>query len=154
ASPYCGDSPIGTTQDVARRLGVPALHRAKLTGRGVHVAVVDTGIDSSRIPVAGGWAPTPGYEPGSSAPNHGTMVASDVRIAAPDAQILDYALLKSQAGSWTAFLSDAIAAFADLVERVNAAPEIGRASCRERVESAEGAGAVKKKKRDTSGGQE
>ena len=122
ASPYCGDSPIGTTQDVARRLGVPALHRAKLTGRGVHVAVVDTGIDSSRIPVAGGWAPTPGYEPGSSAPNHGTMVAYDVRIAAPDAQILDYALLKSQAGSWTAFLSDAIAAFADLVERVNAAP--------------------------------
>ena len=27
-SPYCGDSPVGTTQDVARRLGVPALHRA------------------------------------------------------------------------------------------------------------------------------
>src|SRR5438034_4512264 len=34
-SPYCGASPIGATQDVARRLGVPALHRAKLTGRGV-----------------------------------------------------------------------------------------------------------------------
>src|SRR2546428_52992 len=71
---------------------------------------------------AGGWAPTPGYVPGSSAPNHGTMVAYDVRIAAPDAQIFDYALLKSQAGTWAAFLSDAIAAFADLVERVNAAP--------------------------------
>jgi len=121
-SPYCGASPIGATQDVARRLGVPALHRAKLTGRGVHVAVVDTGIDGSRIPVAGGWAPTPGYVPGSSAPNHGTMVAYDVRIAAPDAQIFDYALLKSQAGTWAAFLSDAIAAFADLVEQVNAAP--------------------------------
>src|SRR5437773_1153049 len=121
-SPYCGASPIGATQDVARRLGVPALHRAKLTGRGVHVAVVDTGIDGSRIPVAGGWAPTPGYVPGSSAPNHGTMVAYDVRIAAPDAQIFDYALLTSQAGTWAAFLSDAIAAFADLVEQVNAAP--------------------------------
>ncbi len=121
-SPYCGASPIGATQDVARRLGVPALHRAKLTGRGVHVAVVDTGIDGSRIPVAGGWAPTPGYVPGSSAPNHGTMVAYDVRIAASDAQIFDYALLKSQAGTWAAFLSDAIAAFADLVEQVNAAP--------------------------------
>src|SRR5207247_9331800 len=67
-------------------------------------------------------APSPGYVPGSSAPNHGTMVAYDVRIAAPDAQILDYALLQSQAGTWAAFLSDAIAAFADLVERVNAAP--------------------------------
>src|SRR2546429_4638735 len=50
------------------------------------------------------------------------MVAYDVRIAAPDARILDYALLKSQAGTWAAFLSDGIAAFADLVERVNAAP--------------------------------
>ena len=50
------------------------------------------------------------------------MVAYDVRIAAPDAQIFDYALLTSQAGTWAAFLSDAIAAFADLVERVSAAP--------------------------------
>src|SRR5437667_3412295 len=121
-SVYCGDAAIGATADVARGLGVPALRRAGLTGGGVHVAVVDTGIDGSRIPVAGGWAPTPGYLPGSSAPNHGTMVAYDVRIAAPDAQILDYALLQYPAGTWAAFLSDAIAAFADLVERVNAAP--------------------------------
>src|SRR3989454_3789584 len=121
-SAYCGAAPIGATRDVARRLGVPALRRAGLTGAGVSVAVVDTGIDGSRIPVAGGWAPTPGYVPGSSAPNHGTMVAYDVRIAAPDAQILDYALLKSQAGTWAAFLSDGIAALADLVERVHAAP--------------------------------
>src|SRR5256712_8167318 len=121
-SAYCRDAPVGATADVARRLGVPALRRAGLTGGGVHVAVVDTGIDGSRIPVAGGWAPIPGYVPGSSAPNHGTMVAYDVRIAAPDAQIFDYALLKSQAGTWAAFLSDGIAAFADLVERVHAAP--------------------------------
>src|SRR3989442_4712236 len=26
--------------------------------------------DGSRIPVAGGWAPAPGYSPGSSAPDH------------------------------------------------------------------------------------
>src|SRR5437899_772310 len=121
-SAYCGDAAIGATEDVARGLGVPALRRAGLTGGGVHVAVVDTGIDGSRVPVVGGWAPTPGYVPGSSAPNHGTRVAYDVRLAAPDAQILDYALLKSQAGTWAAFLSDGIAAFADLVERVHAAP--------------------------------
>jgi subtilisin family serine protease len=121
-SAYCGESPIGATPDVARALGVPALSRAGLTGAGVHVAVVDTGIDGSRIPVAGGWAPTPGYVPGSSAPDHGTMVAYDIRIAAPDAQIFDYALLRSRGGTWAAFLSDAIAAFADLVERVNATP--------------------------------
>src|SRR5438093_4032534 len=121
-SAYCGAAAIGDTTDVARRLGVPALRRAGLRGGGVHVAIVDTGIDGSRIPVTGGWAPTPGYVPGSSAPDHGTMVAYDVRIAAPDPRILDYALLKSQAGTWAAFLSDGIAAFADLVERVNAAP--------------------------------
>src|SRR5438105_11509628 len=121
-SAYCGDAAVGATDDVARALGVPALSRAGLTGEGVHVAVVDTGIDGSRMPVAGGWAPRPGYTPGSSAPNHGTMVAYDVRIAAPDAQTLDYALLTSGAGTWAAFLSDAIAAFADLVERVNGAP--------------------------------
>src|SRR5437867_2439552 len=121
-SAYCGAAAIGATADVARRLGVPTLSRAGLTGSGVHVAIVDTGIDGSRIPVAGGWAPTPGYVPGSSAPDHGTMVAYDVRIAAPNAQIFDYALLRSQAGTWAACLSDAIAAFADLVERVNAAP--------------------------------
>src|SRR6266513_2534419 len=60
-SAYCGDAAIGASADVARGLGVPALRRAGLTGRGVHVAVVDTGIDGSRVPVAGGWAPTPGY---------------------------------------------------------------------------------------------
>src|SRR5205814_1341241 len=102
-SAYCADPPVGATADVARRLGVAALRRAGLTGRGVHVAVVDTGIDGSRIPVAGGWAPRPGYAPGSSSPNHGTMVAYDVRIAAPDAQLLDYALLTSRAGTWAAF---------------------------------------------------
>src|SRR5438477_6868240 len=50
-SAYCGTSPVGTTEEVARRLGVPALRRAGLTGRGVHVAIVDTGLDGSRIPV-------------------------------------------------------------------------------------------------------
>src|SRR6266498_1852663 len=89
---------------------------------GVIGVFADTGIDGRRIPVSGGWAPAPGYVPGSSPPDHGTMVAYDARIAAPDAEILDYALLRSDAGSWAAFLSDAIAAFADLVDRVRAAP--------------------------------
>src|SRR5207247_8577998 len=62
------------------------------------------------------------YDPGSAKPDHGTMVAYDVRSAAPEAKIYDYALLRTQAGTWAAFLSDAIAAFADLIERVNANP--------------------------------
>ena len=74
------------------------------------------------MPVVGGWAPTPGYQPGTTPRNHGTMCAFDVKIAAPDARIWDYALLRSQAGTWTAFLSDAIAAFADLIDRIGATP--------------------------------
>ncbi len=115
-SPYCGDSPVGDHKDVAAALKVRSLRRVGLTGRRVRVAVVDTGIDGRRIPVAGGWAPFPGYEPGSTPPDHGTMVAFDVRIAAPDARIYDYALLQSRSGTWTAFLSDAIAAVADLID--------------------------------------
>src|SRR5207249_5281973 len=103
-SAYCGEAAVGASDDVARALGVPALSRAGLTGEGVHVAVVDTGIDGSRIPVTGGWAPTLGYVPGSTAPTHGTMVAYDVRIAAPDARILDYALLRSRSEEHTSEL--------------------------------------------------
>lgn len=114
--PYCRPDGVGTDADVARRLGVPALRAAGLTAREVRVAVVDTGIDGRQIPVAGGWAPTPGYRPGSAKPSHGTMVAYDVRIAAPEARILDYALLQSRADTWTALLSDAIAAYADLIQ--------------------------------------
>ncbi len=121
-SPYCGRAPVGDDGDVARKLGVTALRRVGLTGKRVRAAVVDTGIDGGRIPVEGGWGPSPGYQPGTTPPDHGTMVAYDVRIFAPEARILDYALLQSQAGTWTAFLSDAIAAFADLMDRLTAEP--------------------------------
>jgi subtilisin family serine protease len=121
-SSYCGSAAVGTAADVARRLGVPTLRTLGLTGKDVHVAVVDTGIDGRRIPVAGGWAPVPGYVPGTARPGHGTMVAYDVGIAAPDAELYDYALLQTQGETWGALLSDAIAAFADLIERVNATP--------------------------------
>jgi subtilisin family serine protease len=119
---YCGDGPVGTHKQVARKLGVSRLKRAGLTGKRVRVAVVDTGIDGTRIAVAGGWSPIPGAQPGTSPPDHGTMVAFDVRIAAPDAAILDYALLQSTGHTWTAFLSDAIAAFADLIALLQREP--------------------------------
>jgi subtilisin family serine protease len=121
-TPYCGRPAAGTAGDVARKLGVAALRKAGLSGRKVRVAIVDTGIDGSQIPVDGGWAPDPGYVPGSTGPDHGTMCAFDVRIAAPNARILDYALLRSAGNTWTAFLSDAVAAFADLMSRIAGEP--------------------------------
>ncbi|MGB8952781.1 MAG: S8 family serine peptidase [Candidatus Aminicenantales bacterium] len=122
AKPYCGRTPVGTDSVVARKLGVPAMRRIGLTGRGVRTAVVDTGIDGTRIPVAGGWGPSLDYVPGSALPDHGTMVAFDIGIAAPDARILDYALLQSEENEWSAFLSDAVAAFADLMDLLNRKP--------------------------------
>src|SRR5437867_3304458 len=107
--------------DLERLLHVPGFALDD-TYHPVHVAVVDTGIDGSRIPVAGGWAPGSDYVPGSAKADHGTMVAYDVRIAAPEAKIYDYALLRTEAGTWAAFLSDAIAAFADLIEQENPHP--------------------------------
>jgi subtilisin family serine protease len=121
-SPYCGSAAVGRDTDVARKLGVGALRKVGATGRRVRLAVVDTGIDGSRVPVSGGWAPHPGYTPGSTPPDHGTMCAYDTRIAAPDTRILDYALLQSSGATWTAFLSDAIAAFADLMNLLEREP--------------------------------
>jgi hypothetical protein len=121
-APYCGTKAVGTHRDVARIMGVAALKKAGLTGKKVRLAVVDTGIDGSQIPVNGGWSPVPEYKPGTAEPNHGTMVAFDARIAAPDATILDYALLQSSGPNWTALLSDAITAFADLIALLQSQP--------------------------------
>ena len=118
AAPYCGSRALGNVKDVESHVGVPSLRAARLSGRTVRIAVMDTGIDGRQIPVRDGWAPSPGYRPGSTPPDHGTMVAFDARIAAPDAEILDYALLRSEAQEWTGFLSDAIAGYADLMTRL------------------------------------
>ena len=116
---YCGRGAVGGAADVAQFIGANDLSAAGFTGKGVRMAIVDTGIDGTIVPVAGGWGPNPGYVPGSiTPPEHGTMCGFDTRIAAPDTAILDYALRQSQGGTWTAFLSDAIAAFADLINLV------------------------------------
>ncbi len=121
-APYCGRAAVGKTSDVANKLGVRTLQRENLTGKKVRVAIVDTGVNGALIPVAGGWSPNPTYVPGTSPSAHGTMVAFDSRIAAPEAAILDYALLRSENDSWTAFLSDAITAYADLIDLLTRAP--------------------------------
>lgn len=119
---YCGEAAVGSSRDVARVLGVPALRKARLSGRNVRIAIVDTGIDGQRIPnVREGWSADGQYQPGSAGVDHGTMCAFDAHIAAPEAELLDYALLRN-AEALTSFLSDAIAAFADLIGRLQSKP--------------------------------
>jgi hypothetical protein len=113
--PICPSGPIGNDTDVRNKLNLVPLSAAGAQGTGVRIIVVDTGIDGSQINVVGGYNPIGGVAPGTSSPDHGTMVAYDALIAAPNAMIFDYALLQSQGNTWVAFLSDAIRAFSEIM---------------------------------------
>ena len=125
STPYCSNPAIGDWAGVSKKLDIPLLKNKGMTGRGVRVAIVDGGVNGAKIPVDGGWSPSNSdYDPGSatSPESHGTMCAFDARISAPDAKILDYGLLTAFKGVWTAFLSDAVAAFADLIDLIERKP--------------------------------
>lgn len=121
--PLCGNSPAkGNAGDVARLLGVPRLQRAGMTGEGVLVAIVDTGINTlhlqrqgvtARIDRVRSWGLRPEMLLGNMPVDHGTMCAFDACIAAPRCTLLDIALLQTSSGFET-LLSDAIRAFAHL----------------------------------------
>ncbi len=118
-TPYCGRAAMGSATEVFNKLGMRTLQRENITGKKVRIAIVDTGVNGDMVPVTGGWSPDVNYVPGTALREHGTMVAFDAQIAAPEAAILDYALLRSaNNNAWIAFLSDAIAALADLIELI------------------------------------
>ncbi len=132
--PHCGPNPVGAHVDVVRQLDVQALKGKRLTGWGVAVAIMDTGINIAHLRATGlrprlsrtvSWAP-PGVArtPGAYAVDHGTMCAFDALIAAPACTLLDFPILKSRTpgGSIMAgFLSDALLAFSYLLTQ-KAAP--------------------------------
>lgn len=112
----CPSAAVGTHNDVSNKLNMSTTHSVGGKGTGVKVIIVDSGIDGTRINVSGGFSPRPGDSPGSYAPDHGTMVAFDALIGAPNAMIFDYALLRSQAAEgWVGFLSDGIAVFSEIM---------------------------------------
>jgi len=111
----CPTAAIGTDVDVKAATNIASVHAANNRGRGVRIIVVDTGIDGTQVNVSGGATLFPGAAPGTAPPDHGTMVALDALITAPDAMIYDYPLLQSQGGMWVGFLSDGIRAFAEIL---------------------------------------
>lgn len=123
AAPYCAAAAVGSANDVSALVRPAAFVARGIGGAGVDIAIVDGGVDANVIPVAGGWVPEgSGYVIGSAdstdeSDAHGTMCAFDARLGAPDAGILDYALLRAANDTLQVFLSDAIAAYADLIER-------------------------------------
>lgn len=138
----CGtDGPVGTWTDVANLLGHDELAAAGLTGAGVPVAVLDTGINAAKVREASGvpitidtarsWKPA-GVRgtAGEFAVDHGTMCAFDALIAAPRATYLDIPLLRSTRSGGSemdGLLSDAVAAFAHLHTVLTEQPEDRRA---------------------------
>jgi subtilisin family serine protease len=141
-SAICHKRAIGTDRDVARQLSVRKLEQAGLTGRGVLVAVVDSGIsidylrDRGRDPKLDrrrSYVPRdvdlkPGEFPTYHGMGHGTMCAYDVGIAAPKATLLDYAALQAEAfpsprRSTTSLLSEAVKAYGNLLRLIRNMPE-------------------------------
>ncbi len=135
-----GDPPVGKEADVAKLLGVSKLAAAHLDGRGVYLAIVDSGINvvhlkskgqKPKLDNAKSWTPagvltTPGKHP----VDHGTMCAFDAGIAAPRATLLDYAVLLSETPGTTVMaglLSDAVLAYSKLRSILSSMPSAKRA---------------------------
>jgi subtilisin family serine protease len=119
----CLNSPaVGTAADVARMLCVPQMAARGMNGTGVLLAIVDSGINLAFLRSRGlmpnfngekSWVPQSSAfkTPGAFPVGHGTMCAFDALIAAPQAILLDIAVLSSRRPGATAIeglLSDAV----------------------------------------------
>lgn len=125
------NGPIGTSADVRGLMGAPALHDLGMDGGDVAVAIVDTGVNlahlrdrgmTPRLDATIAWTPHPIVDPGRMRVGHGTMCAYSVLNCAPNAVLLDFAVLQSrrQGGSvMDGLLSDAIAAFGQLLNELS-----------------------------------
>ena len=131
--PVCpGGAARGHAADVDAALCVPDLAAAGADGSGVLLAIVDTGISlahprgrglSPATDAARSWVPRPELTPFQFAADHGTMCAFDALIAAPEATLLDIAVLASRAQGpsiISGVLSDAVRAYRHLIDVMNA----------------------------------
>jgi hypothetical protein len=124
-----GTPPVGNKGTVASKLQVAQLAGKGLDGTNVAIAVMDTGINLNhltasigptvRLDVANSWTPPGGTTlPGRYPVEHGTMCAFDALIAAPNATLLDYPMLKGSTpgGNITgSSLSAAVLAFSHIL---------------------------------------
>jgi hypothetical protein len=137
----CGSTPpVGNAAKVAQLVSAATLKTKGLDGKGVLLAIVDTGINLAFLKAKGlnptlnaarsftpaGVTTTPGNHP----VNHGTMCAFDTLIAAPRATLLDHAVLLSTtpgATTMAGLLSDAVLSYSKLRTILTALPPAKRA---------------------------
>lgn len=131
----CPSGPVGTDKDVEKLLSVSQLAARGMTGAGVKVVIVDTGVDMNFLRIRGktpafdaslSWGPRPDQPLGHMPIGHGTMCAYDVCIAAPECTIVDHALLSYAATGGSVMdglLSDAVASYGVLLGYLMKAPE-------------------------------
>jgi len=122
----CGNTPaVGNAADVAKLLNEKGLAQAGMTGKDVAVAVVDTGIDVAflktrvsnvNFDASRSFSSSSSVKPGQVKRNHGTMCAFDVKIGAPDATLIDVAVLRPL--TLNNLLSDAILAYRHLLDLI------------------------------------
>lgn len=139
--PICpGSPPLGDAKRVASLLGVDDLRKDGLDGKGVYLAIVDTGVNVAHLRSKGRkpkldsarsfTPPGVGGKPGKHETDHGTMCAFDAGIAAPAATLLDHAVLLSRTPGETAMeglLSDAVLSYAKLRAVLEKVPASKRA---------------------------
>jgi subtilisin family serine protease len=130
-SMVCPKQPVGDHKKVASELDVSYLKSKGMDGRGVQLAIVDSGINKAHLESVGqkpkldtgkSWNPAKvKSKPGKHPVDHGTMCAFDAGIAAPEATFLDYALLLTKEKGPTVmsgYLSDGVAAYGKLLRLI------------------------------------
>ena len=120
-----GSAAVGDHHTVESLLCVDRLKQNGMSGEGVMVAIVDTGINLQHLNARGkhpntnsalSWMPN-GQTPFQLPVSHGTMCAFDVCIAAPKCTLLDIGVLLSNVPGGSAMeglLSDAVKAYSHL----------------------------------------
>jgi subtilisin family serine protease len=119
----CPLGPVGTDTDIEELLLINRLQERGMTGAGVRVVIVDTGVNIPYLAARGkrplfdeelSWAPHADSPVGNMPIGHGTMCAYDACIAAPECTIIDHALLTSTTPGGSVmggFLSDAVQSY-------------------------------------------
>jgi len=135
AATTCTTSPpLGSDKDVEELLAIDLFRERGMNGRGVVVAVVDTGFNLEFLRHRGktanfdsslSWSSIPKQLPGRAHVDHGTMCDYDILIGAPECTLVDLPVLgslKLGTSAMDGLLSDAVLAYSHLLNFFKTVP--------------------------------